>query len=60
MYLYMYTGKCIHVGAYSQGTCIHVGTSVFLISLYGAPLSQRASYLVLHSSLIGPVVQLII
>ena len=56
----MYTGKCIHVGAYSQGTCIHVGTSVFLISLYGAPLSQRASYLVLHSSLIGPVVQLII
>ena len=34
-------------------------TSVFLISLYGAPLAQKASYLALHSSLIGPVVQLI-
>ena len=57
MYLYMYAGKCIHVSAYSQG--IHVGTSVLLISLYGAPLSQRASYLALHSSLFGPVAQLI-
>ena len=55
VYMYMYAGKCIHVGAYSQG----IGTSVFLISLYGAPLSQRASYLVLHSSLFGPVAQLI-
>ena len=26
-------------------------TSVFLISLYGTPLAQRASYLALHSSL---------
>ena len=33
--------------------------SVFLISSYGAPLAQRASYLALHSSLFGPVVQLI-
>ena len=33
--------------------------SVFLISLYGAPLAQRASYLALHSSLFGPVAQLI-
>ena len=32
-------------------TCI----SVFLISLYGAPLAQRASYLELHSSLFGAV-----
>ena len=32
---------------------------MFLISLYGAPLAQRASYLALHSSLFGPVVQLI-
>ena len=28
--------------------------SVFLISSYGAPLAQRASYLPLHSSLFGP------
>ena len=33
--------------------------SVFLISLYGAPLAQRASYLALHSSLFGLVAQLI-
>ena len=32
----------------------NVCTSVFLISLYGAPLAQRASYLALHSSLFGP------
>ena len=28
--------------------------SVFLISLYGAPLAQRPSYLALHSSLFEP------
>ena len=28
--------------------------SVFLMSSYGAPLAQRASYLALHSSLFGP------
>ena len=33
--------------------------SVFLISLYGAPLAQRASYLALQSSLFGPVAQVI-
>ena len=33
--------------------------SVFLIRSYGAPLAQRASYLALHSSLFGPVAQLI-
>ena len=27
---------------------------VFLISSYGSPLAQRASYLALHSSLFGP------
>ena len=32
---------------------------MFLISLYGAPLAQSASYLALHSSLFGPVAQLI-
>ena len=31
-------------------TCV----SEFLISSYGAPLAQRASYLALHSSLFGP------
>ena len=30
-----------------------------LISSYGASLAHRASYLALHSSLFGPVVQLI-
>ena len=38
---------------------MYTSTSVFLISLYGATLAQRASYLALHSSLFGPVVQLI-
>ena len=28
--------------------------TVLLISLYGAPLTQRASYLALHGSLFGP------
>ena len=32
---------------------------MFLISSYGTPLAHRASYLALHSSLLGPVVQLI-
>ena len=32
---------------------MYTSTSVFLISLYGAPLAQRASYLTLHSSLFG-------
>ena len=37
--------------------CLYM--SVFLISSYGTPLAQRASYFALHSSLFGPVVQLI-
>ena len=37
---------------------VNVYTSLF-ISSYGAPLAQRASYLALHSSLFGQVVQLI-
>ena len=36
------------------GNCVSHSTSEFLISLYGAPLAQRASYLALHSSLFGP------
>ena len=36
--------------------CItRIWQSAFLISSYGAPLAQRASYLALHSSLFGPV-----
>ena len=35
---------------------IHVSV---LDSSYGTPLAQRASYLTLHSSFFGPVVQLI-
>ena len=34
--------------------CIKTCASVILISSYGAPLAQRASYLVLHGSLFGP------
>ena len=34
-------------------------TSVFLISSYGAPLAQRATYLALYGSLFGPVLQLV-
>ena len=30
------------------------GIVVFFISLYDAPLAQRASYLAMHSSLFGP------
>ena len=46
MYMYMYMYKYyIHV---------HVHVSVFLISSYGAPLAQRASYLAMHSFLFGP------
>ena len=52
IYMYMYT--CIYVHEH-----VHTYTSVFLISLYGTPLAQRASYLALHSSLFGPVAQLI-
>ena len=33
---------------------IYTCTAVVLISSYGAPLAQRASYLALHSSLFGP------
>ena len=38
---------------------VNIHYSVFLISSYGAPLAQRSSYLALHSSLFGPVAQLI-
>ena len=37
----------------------HTCVPVFLISLYGTPLAQRASNLALHSSLFGPVAQVI-
>ena len=44
--MYMY----IEINTYYHNTC----TSEFLISSYGTPLAQRASYLALHSSLFGP------
>ena len=40
-------------------TCTCTYIPVFLISLYGAPLAQRASDLALHSALFGPLAQLI-
>ena len=51
-YIYIHTYVYIHIYTYIY---IHI---VFLISSYGAPLAQRASYLALHSSLFGPVAQL--
>ena len=45
--------------SYSQRMIIDTFSTVFLISLYGAPLAQRASYLAQHSSLFGPLAQLI-
>ena len=39
----------LHVHVYTC-TC----TLVFLLSVYGALLAQRASYMALHSSLFGP------
>ena len=35
-----------------HGEYVHV--PVFLLNSYGAPMAQRAFYLVLHSSLFGP------
>ena len=40
--------------SFIQCTVYHVFQSVFLTSLYGAPLAQRASYFTLHSSLFAP------
>ena len=53
--MYMYHIQILT--AYCVSTCI--STSVFLISSYGAPLAQKASYLAVHSYLFGPVAQLI-
>ena len=46
VYLHMVQYTCTYIHC----TC----RSVFLISSYGTPLAQRASYLALHSSLFGP------
>ena len=61
-FLHSYSVIFIHLSFYT-----YTYTSMFLISPYGAPLAQRASYLALHSSLFvalhsslfGPVAQLI-
>ena len=44
----------MHVSMYVHVCTVYVCVSVFLISSYGAPLAQRASYFALHSSLFGP------
>ena len=44
---YLFSSLCERLG---------LEESVFLISLYGRPLAQRASYLALHSSLLGQMV----
>ena len=49
--LYMLLRKLHHLGGLSH--------LMFLISSYGTPLAQIASYFALHSYLIGPVAQLI-
>ena len=59
-----YTHRHRHIHTCTQthihtDTHIHVHRPVFLISSYGAPLAQRASYLALHIFLFGPVMQLI-
>ena len=56
--MYIYIHVCIYVNK-DVYVCKYVCISVFLISSYGTPLAQRASYLALHSSLFGPMVQLI-
>ena len=49
---------CVYIlNSCSTYTC--TCRTVFLISLYGAPLAQRVSYLALQSSLFGPMVQVI-
>ena len=48
---YMYIVTC-HV--FSHVICLHILPSEFLISSFGVLLTQRASYLALHSSLFGP------
>ena len=42
------------VAVYTFVQHVHVYSPVFLISSYGAPLAQTASYLALHSSPFGP------
>ena len=56
-HLHLYVIPCDTIVLVST-LCITV--IVFLISLYSAPLAQRASYLALHGSLFWPVAQLII
>ena len=43
--------RCLYQGI---GKYRYRQVAVFLISSYGTPLTQRASYLAQHSSLFGP------
>ena len=59
MYMYVCMYLCMYVYMYVR-MYNYMCVSVFLISSYGAPLAQRASYLGLHSSLFGPGAQLVL
>ena len=62
MYFYILYTIIVHVHVHLHvHVCVYacVLASVFFISSYDAPLAQKASYLALHSSLFGAVVQLI-
>ena len=52
---YIYIIIYIHTYVHTY-VCTYICTYIpeVLISSYGAPLAQRASYLALHSSLFGP------
>ena len=50
----MCEGKIACMGTYKHKMCPKKCPTVFLISSYGAPLAQSASYMTLHSSLFGP------
>ena len=52
-YMHMYL-PLVSIFQYIIWLMDHVCIPGFLISLYGTPLVQRASYLALHSSLFGP------
>ena len=51
MYVCMYMYVHVHIIIQKY---VYLLVAVFLVSSYGIPLAQRASYLALHSSLFGP------
>ena len=55
----IWSGLNLYTLYYCCNIIIHVYWAVFLKSSYGTPFAHRASYLALHSSLFGPLAQLI-